>query len=104
MGRVNVSSHSNAPPPIFFLQVTPIAGPPAGGTRVTIHGTNLGLAFPELLGNVKVAGVQCTPLEGGYIIAEQYVPYDGFLFIRGPKTVKFKCKIYTDTGDIEITC
>nr|XP_023690839.1 plexin-A2 isoform X2 [Paramormyrops kingsleyae] len=56
-----------------ITEVTPIAGPPAGGTRVTIHGTNLGLAFPELLGNVDVAGVQCTPLEDGYIIAEQIV-------------------------------
>lgn len=48
-----------------------MAGPPEGGTRVTIHGTNLGLAFSELVGNVEVAGVQCTPQEDGYIIAEQ---------------------------------
>lgn len=53
------------------LQVTPVAGPPEGGTRVTIHGTNLGLAFSDMVGNVKVAGVTCTPVEDGYIIAEQ---------------------------------
>ncbi|KAG7472099.1 hypothetical protein MATL_G00105000 [Megalops atlanticus] len=34
---------------------------------------NLGLAFSELVGNVEVAGVQCTPQEDGYIIAEQIV-------------------------------
>ena len=53
------------------LQVTPVAGPPEGGTRVTIHGTNLGLAFADMVGNVEVAGVRCTPVEDGYIIAEQ---------------------------------
>uniref|UniRef100_A0A8C9WI37 Plexin-A2 n=1 Tax=Scleropages formosus TaxID=113540 RepID=A0A8C9WI37_SCLFO len=56
-----------------ITEVTPISGPPEGGTRVTIHGMNLGLAFSELVGNVEVAGVQCTPIEDGYIIAEQYV-------------------------------
>uniref|UniRef100_A0A8C9U4E1 Plexin-A2 n=1 Tax=Scleropages formosus TaxID=113540 RepID=A0A8C9U4E1_SCLFO len=56
-----------------ITEVTPISGPPEGGTRVTIHGMNLGLAFSELVGNVEVAGVQCTPIEDGYIIAEQIV-------------------------------
>uniref|UniRef100_A0A8C7H142 Plexin A2 n=1 Tax=Oncorhynchus kisutch TaxID=8019 RepID=A0A8C7H142_ONCKI len=55
------------------LQVTPVAGPPEGGTRVTIHGMNLGLAFSEMVDNVKVAGVKCSPVEEGYIIAEQIV-------------------------------
>lgn len=53
------------------LQVTPVAGPPEGGTRVTIHGMNLGLAFSEMVDNVEVAGVKCSPVEEGYIIAEQ---------------------------------
>uniref|UniRef100_A0A674E1E9 Plexin-A2 n=1 Tax=Salmo trutta TaxID=8032 RepID=A0A674E1E9_SALTR len=53
--------------------VTPVAGPPEGGTRVTIHGMNLGLAFSEMVDNVKVAGVKCSPVEEGYIIAEQIV-------------------------------
>lgn len=56
---------------LCLLQVTPVAGPPEGGTRVTIHGTNLGLAFSDMVGNVEVAGVRCTPVEDGYIIAEQ---------------------------------
>uniref|UniRef100_A0AAQ4P8Z9 Plexin-A2 n=1 Tax=Gasterosteus aculeatus aculeatus TaxID=481459 RepID=A0AAQ4P8Z9_GASAC len=55
--------------------VTPVAGPPEGGTRVTIHGTNLGLAFSDMVGNVEVAGVRCTPVEEGYIIAEQCCPF-----------------------------
>ncbi|TWW57111.1 Plexin-A2 Semaphorin receptor OCT [Takifugu flavidus] len=57
----------------FCAKVTPVAGPPEGGTRVTIHGTNLGLAFSDMVGNVEVAGVRCTPVEDGYIIAEQIV-------------------------------
>uniref|UniRef100_H2RYH2 Plexin-A2 n=1 Tax=Takifugu rubripes TaxID=31033 RepID=H2RYH2_TAKRU len=56
-----------------ITEVTPVAGPPEGGTRVTIHGTNLGLAFSDMVGNVEVAGVRCTPVEDGYIIAEQIV-------------------------------
>ncbi|XP_033988707.1 LOW QUALITY PROTEIN: plexin-A2-like [Trematomus bernacchii] len=54
-------------------EVTPVAGPPEGGTLVTIHGTNLGLAFSDMVGNVEVAGVRCSPVEEGYIIAEQIV-------------------------------
>lgn len=53
--------------------MTPVAGPPEGGTRVTIYGTNLGLSFSDMEDNVQVAGVQCTPVEDGYIIAEQWV-------------------------------
>uniref|UniRef100_A0A4W5QP18 IPT/TIG domain-containing protein n=2 Tax=Hucho hucho TaxID=62062 RepID=A0A4W5QP18_9TELE len=34
---------------------------------------NLGLAFSEMVGNVEVAGVKCSPVEEGYIIAEQIV-------------------------------
>uniref|UniRef100_A0A4W6FM42 Plexin-A2 n=1 Tax=Lates calcarifer TaxID=8187 RepID=A0A4W6FM42_LATCA len=46
-----------------ITEVTPVAGPPEGGTRVTIHGTNLGLAFSDVVGNMEVAGVRCTPVE-----------------------------------------
>ncbi|KAG1960982.1 plexin-A4 [Pimephales promelas] len=56
-----------------ITEVTPVAGPPEGGTRVTIRGVNLGLSFPDMVSNVQVAGVQCTPQEDGYIIAEQIV-------------------------------
>ncbi|XP_052338338.1 plexin-A2-like [Oncorhynchus keta] len=56
-----------------IIEVTPVAGPPEGGTRVTIHGMNLGLAFSEMVDNVEVAGVKCSPVEEGYIIAEQIV-------------------------------
>ncbi|XP_008317315.1 plexin-A2 [Cynoglossus semilaevis] len=56
-----------------ITEVTPVAGPPEGGTRVTIRGTNLGLAFADMVDNVEVAGVRCSPVEDGYIIAEQIV-------------------------------
>lgn len=55
----------------LLIQVSPVAGPLEGGTLVTIQGLNLGLSFSELVGNVEVAGVQCTPQEEGYITAEQ---------------------------------
>ncbi|KAJ8259538.1 hypothetical protein GJAV_G00170590, partial [Gymnothorax javanicus] len=56
-----------------ITQVTPLAGPPEGGTLVTIRGVNLGLSLSEVLGNVQVAGVRCTPQEDSYITAEQIV-------------------------------
>ncbi|XP_063064094.1 plexin-A2 [Engraulis encrasicolus] len=56
-----------------ITEVTPIAGPPEGGTKVTIRGLNLGLSFSEMVNHVQVAGVKCTPQEDGYIIAEQIV-------------------------------
>lgn len=57
--------------PISLPQILTVSGPPEGGTRVTIHGVNLGLDFSEIAHNVQVAGVPCTPLPGDYIIAEQ---------------------------------
>lgn len=54
-----------------FLQITPLRGPREGGVLVTIRGENLGLEFTEIQGNVKVAGVDCTPIREGYIPAEQ---------------------------------
>ncbi|KAL4623785.1 plexin-A2-like [Arapaima gigas] len=70
---LDLSSHNVKCTNPRITEVTPISGPPEGGTRVTIHGTNLGLAFSDLVGNVEVAGVKCTPREDGYIIAEQIV-------------------------------
>uniref|UniRef100_A0A8C7GZ86 Plexin-A2 n=1 Tax=Oncorhynchus kisutch TaxID=8019 RepID=A0A8C7GZ86_ONCKI len=71
--HVNYTQHCFSISDLSPLQVTPVAGPPEGGTRVTIHGMNLGLAFSEMVDNVKVAGVKCSPVEEGYIIAEQIV-------------------------------
>ncbi|KAF5916754.1 hypothetical protein HPG69_005549, partial [Diceros bicornis minor] len=59
--------------PISLPQILTVSGPPEGGTRVTIHGVNLGLDFSEIAHHVQVAGVPCTPLPGDYIIAEQIV-------------------------------
>ncbi|XP_078500630.1 plexin-A2 [Lissotriton helveticus] len=56
-----------------ITEIMTMSGPPEGGTRVTIHGVNLGLDFSEIANNVQVAGVQCRPLEEQYIIAEQIV-------------------------------
>ncbi|XP_025776786.1 plexin-A2 [Puma concolor] len=59
--------------PYGVKPILTVSGPPEGGTRVTIHGVNLGLDFSEIAHHVQVAGVPCTPLPGDYIIAEQIV-------------------------------
>ncbi|KAM6457023.1 plexin-A2 isoform 1-T2 [Liasis olivaceus] len=56
-----------------ITEILTLSGPPEGGTRVTIRGVNLGLDFSEIAHNVQVAGVECTPLEDQYIVAEQIV-------------------------------
>ncbi|XP_076858316.1 plexin-A2-like isoform X2 [Brachyhypopomus gauderio] len=56
-----------------ITQVTPLAGPPEGGTRVTIRGINLGMSLSELQGRVEVAGIPCYTRTDGYITAEQVV-------------------------------
>ncbi|DAA21037.1 TPA: plexin A2 [Bos taurus] len=56
-----------------ITEILTVSGPPEGGTRVTIHGVNLGLDFSEIAHHVQVAGVPCTPLPGDYIVAEQIV-------------------------------
>ncbi|KAG8504387.1 LOW QUALITY PROTEIN: Plexin-A2 [Galemys pyrenaicus] len=57
----------------LFPQILTVSGPPEGGTRVTIRGVNLGLAFAEIAQHVQVAGVPCAPLPGAYVVAERIV-------------------------------
>ncbi|XP_028924988.2 plexin-A2 isoform X2 [Ornithorhynchus anatinus] len=56
-----------------ITEILTVSGPPEGGTRVTIHGVNLGLDFSEIAQHVEVAGVPCVPIPGEYVIAEQIV-------------------------------
>ncbi|KAM9444063.1 plexin-A2-like isoform 1-T1 [Clarias gariepinus] len=56
-----------------ITEVSPLSGPPDGGTLVTIRGVNLGMSLSELQGRVEVAGVPCHARPEGYIIAEQLV-------------------------------
>uniref|UniRef100_UPI00398EBA51 LOW QUALITY PROTEIN: plexin A3-like n=1 Tax=Pristiophorus japonicus TaxID=55135 RepID=UPI00398EBA51 len=51
----------------------PMTGPKEGGTRVTIHGDNLGLHFREIAYGVRIAGVKCSPISSEYISAERIV-------------------------------
>uniref|UniRef100_A0A452VB52 Plexin A2 n=1 Tax=Ursus maritimus TaxID=29073 RepID=A0A452VB52_URSMA len=76
--RCTLQPHCPSPSTSRCLQpstrmILTVSGPPEGGTRVTIHGVNLGLDFSEIAHHVQVAGVPCTPLPGDYIIAEQIV-------------------------------
>ncbi|GCC46681.1 hypothetical protein chiPu_0030835, partial [Chiloscyllium punctatum] len=50
-----------------------MTGPKEGGTKVTIHGNNLGLRFQEIAYGVRVAGVKCSPISSEYVSAERIV-------------------------------
>ncbi|XP_061423083.1 plexin-A2-like [Lethenteron reissneri] len=54
-------------------QFYPSSGPREGGTRLTIRGENLGLAFGEVSAGVTVAGTPCHALPEGYVPSEQIV-------------------------------
>ncbi|GAB6029881.1 Plexin-A2 [Chamberlinius hualienensis] len=56
-----------------ILSFVPTSGPKEGGTRVIIHGVNLGKNFEDIENGVTVAGVQCTPLEALYIKTSKIV-------------------------------
>ena len=73
------SGQSCPDPDIISFQ--PTTGPPQGGTRVTITGTDLGVTFSDILdGLVKINSIICTPIEEGYITGTQIVcetgPYE----------------------------
>uniref|UniRef100_A0AAR2ISC4 Plexin-A2 n=1 Tax=Pygocentrus nattereri TaxID=42514 RepID=A0AAR2ISC4_PYGNA len=71
-----------------ITEVTPLAGPPEGGTLVTIRGINLGMTLSELQGRMEVAGVPCSAQSEGYITAEQVVcEMDSALPVSGPGPV-----------------
>ncbi|XP_066526275.1 plexin-A2-like [Hoplias malabaricus] len=72
-----------------ITEVSPMAGPPEGGTLVTIRGVNLGMSLTELQGHVEVAGVPCSAQSDGYITAEQVVcEMDSAVLGRGPGPVQ----------------
>ncbi|KAI4882566.1 hypothetical protein NFI96_029674 [Prochilodus magdalenae] len=72
-----------------ITEVTPLAGPPEGGTLVTIRGVNLGMTLSELQGKVEVAGVSCSAQLEGYITAEQVVcEMDSAMLVSGPGPVQ----------------
>ncbi|XP_072521525.1 plexin-A2-like [Salminus brasiliensis] len=79
-----------------ITEVTPLAGPPEGGTVVTIRGVNLGMTLAELQGRVEVAGVPCSVQSDGYITAEQVVcEMDSAAVSSGPGPVQLcvgECK------------
>ncbi|XP_035376101.1 plexin-A2-like isoform X2 [Electrophorus electricus] len=79
-----------------ITQVSPLAGPPEGGTRVTIRGVNLGMSLSELQGRLEVAGIPCYARTDGYITAEQVVcEMDSTVDGRGPGPVQLcvgECK------------
>ena len=47
--------------------ISPTSGPTAGGTTVTITGTDLGTAFGDI-DSIRVGSLTCTPSEGSYVL------------------------------------
>ena len=53
--------------------VTPSSGPVEGGTTITITGTDLGVTYADIAGNVRVSASMCVTQESGYISGTQIV-------------------------------
>ena len=60
----NVSG--NCPLP-SITAISPTSGPTAGGTTVTVTGTDLGTAFEDIV-SIRVGSLTCTPSEDSYVI------------------------------------
>nr|CAD2195475.1 unnamed protein product [Meloidogyne enterolobii] len=50
-------------------------GPINGGTKITIHGTNLGLSFTDVRDTVRVASAKCDVSEAEYLPSRRIVCY-----------------------------
>nr|CAD2193070.1 unnamed protein product [Meloidogyne enterolobii] len=59
----------------------PQKGPINGGTKITIHGTNLGLSFADVRDTVRVASAKCDVSEAEYLPSRRIVCYT-----RAPST------------------
>ena len=74
---------------LIFSQIEPLTGPMDGGTRLTIHGKNLGKELSDILGGVTVAGVTCNLDNSAYEPPNKWVRVHYNLFITGFVTTRF---------------
>ncbi|KAK3102934.1 hypothetical protein FSP39_015076 [Pinctada imbricata] len=73
-------SQSNCPNP-QINKIYPLMGPREGGTLLTIEGRNLGKTYQDIVSNVDIDGIQCSP------IRDDYVPSTKIVCITGAWTV-----------------
>lgn len=59
--------------PYVFSQIYPLFGPKQGGTLLTIDGINLGKSYEDIVSNISIAGVQCSPIRKKYVEFKQWV-------------------------------
>lgn len=83
-------SSSTCPNPII-TKIYPLSGPKSGGTELTIEGMNLGRGYPDIVSNVDVAGISCSPIRDKYkppstIVCVTGEYFDGFP-TKGPARV-----------------
>ena len=60
-------------PAARVTSVTPPSGPVEGGTTITITGTDLGVTYADIAGNVRISASICITQENGYISGTQIV-------------------------------
>ncbi|XP_061187721.1 plexin-A4-like isoform X2 [Saccostrea echinata] len=63
---------SNCPNPII-TRIYPLTGPKEGGTLLTIEGRDLGKSYEDIVSNVDIAGVQCSPIRKEYVESKKIV-------------------------------
>lgn len=55
------------------FQIYPLFGPKQGGTLLTIEGIDLGKSYEDIVSNVDIAGVQCSPIRKEYVESRKWV-------------------------------
>ena len=66
---------------------SPKSGPPQGGTRITIMGTDLGVSFSDVNDSITVGGVPCITDVNGYVPGEVITCETGRFTGDGPNTI-----------------
>lgn len=62
----------NCPNP-RITRIYPLFGPKKGGTLLTIEGIDLGKSYEDIVSNVDIAGVQCSPIRMEYVESKKIV-------------------------------
>ncbi|XP_048738667.2 plexin A3-like isoform X3 [Ostrea edulis] len=63
---------SNCPDPTI-TRIYPLTGPKEGGTLLTIEGRDLGKSYEDIVSNVDIAGVLCSPIRKEYVESKKIV-------------------------------
>ena len=95
-------TQSNQCPNPILSSFYPTSGPPQGGTRITIRGTDLGVSFSDVNDSVTVGGVPCITDVNGYVPGEVITCETGIFTGDGLNTIIVTLDRQSGPGQVSI--